>query len=263
MTEEMTAKLEQLAELQKKMYAFNYASSSIYLDSATVAPKDTEEGRGEALAILSEYGYDLATRKETIELLEYLNEHKDELTPHQAREVELLLHDNEFMKTIPVEEYIAYQKVLSKADYVWHKAKAENDFESFRPVLKEIFDYNIKFAKYYKPDQNPYDTQLNMFERGLTMEKCDKFFATLREHIVPLIKKICETSKNETLPVLTGFPVEKQKELTKYLMYYMGIDPNHCVCGETEHPFTLNLQRMTFALPPIIMRKTSNFPCIP
>ncbi len=243
MTEEMTAKLEQLAELQKKMYAFNYASSSIYLDSATVAPKDTEEGRGEALAILSEYGYDLATRKETIELLEYLNEHKDELTPHQAREVELLLRDNEFMKTIPVEEYIAYQKVLSKADYVWHKAKAENDFESFRPVLKEIFDYNIRFAKYYKPDQNPYDTQLNMFERGLTMEKCDKFFATLREHIVPLIKKIGETGKNKTLPVLTGFPVEKQKELTKYLMDYMGIDPNHCVCGETEHPFTLEFTK--------------------
>lgn len=243
MTEEMTAKLEQLAELQKKMYAFNYASSSIYLDSATVAPKDTEEGRGEALAILSEYGYDLATRKETIELLEYLNEHKDELTPHQAREVELLLRDNEFMKTIPVEEYIAYQKVLSKADYVWHKAKAENDFESFRPVLKEIFDYNIRFAKYYKPDQNPYDTQLNMFERGLTMEKCDKFFATLREHIVPLIKKIGETGKNKALPVLTGFPVEKQKELTRYLMDYMGIDPNHCVCGETEHPFTLEFTK--------------------
>ena len=85
MTEEMTAKLEKLAELQKKLYAFRYATSSIYLDGSTVAPKDTEEGRGEALAILTAYMYDLSTKAETIELLEYLKEHKDELTPHQEQ----------------------------------------------------------------------------------------------------------------------------------------------------------------------------------
>ena len=72
MTEEMTAKLEKLAELQKQLYAFRYATSSIYLDGATVAPKDTEEGRGEALGILTGYMYDLSTKAETIELLEYL-----------------------------------------------------------------------------------------------------------------------------------------------------------------------------------------------
>ncbi len=243
MTEELKQGLEKLAELQKKLYAFTYASSSIYLDAATVAPKDTEEGRGEALAILTEYLYNLSTDEETIKTLEYLKEHKDELTPHQAREVELLLRDNEFMKTIPVEEYIEYQKILSKAEYVWHEAKANNDFESFKPYLKDVFEYNIKFAKYYKPDEEAYNTQLNMYERGLTMEKCDKFFATLREHIVPLIKKIVATGKNETLPVLKGFAVDKQKELTKYLMDYMSIDPNHCVCGETEHPFTLEFTK--------------------
>ncbi len=243
MTEEMTAKLEKLAELQKKLFAFHYATGSIYLDAVTVAPKDTEEGREEALAILTEYMYGLSTGAETIETLEYLKEHKDELTPHQAREVELLLRDNEFMKTIPEEEFIAYQKALSKADYIWHKAKLENDYESFKPYLKEVFDYNIKFAKYYKPDQEAYNTQLDMYERGLTMEKCDKFFATLREHIVPLIKKVVATGKNEKFPVLKGFDINKQKEFTKYLMDYMSIDPNHCVCGETEHPFTMEFTK--------------------
>jgi carboxypeptidase Taq len=61
------------------------------------------------------------------------------------------------------------------------------------------------------------------------MEKCDAFFATLREHIVPLIKKIVATGKNETLPVKTGFSIDKQKEFTKYIMDFMSIDPNHCV----------------------------------
>ncbi len=243
MTEELKLKLEKLAELQKKIYAFGYAVSSIYLDSATVAPKDTEEGRGEALAVLMEHLYNLSTEEETIKDLEYLKAHKDELTPHQAREVELLLRENEFMRTIPEEEYVEYQRVLSKAEAVWHEAKKNNDYESFKPYLKEIFDFNIKFAKYYKPDENPYNTQLNMYERGLTKEKCDKFFATLREHIVPLLKKVVATGKNETFPELKGFALDKQKELTKYLMDYMSIDSNHCVCGETEHPFTMEFTK--------------------
>lgn len=166
MTEELKQKTEQLAELQKKMFAFHYATSSIYLDGVTVAPRDTEEGRSEALGILSEYEYALTTSKETIELLEYLKAHAGELSEHQNREVELLLRDYDFTKNIPAEEYVAYQKAVSKASYVWHKAKEENDYESFKPYLKELFDYKIRFAKYYKPEEKPYDVQLNIYERG-------------------------------------------------------------------------------------------------
>ena len=113
MTEELKQKTEQLAELQKKMFAFHYATSSIYLDGVTVAPRDTEEGRSEAMGMLSEYEYELTTSKETIELLEYLKAHSDELSEHQNREVELLLRGYEFNKNIPVDEFVAYQKLVS------------------------------------------------------------------------------------------------------------------------------------------------------
>lgn len=243
MTEELKQKTEKLAELQKKMFAFKYATSAMYLDGVTVAPRDTEEGRGEALGILSEYAYSLATSKETIDLLEYLKAHSSELSEHQNREVELLMRDYEFTKNIPADEYVAYQKAVSKAGYVWHRAKEENDFESFKPCLKELFDYRIRFAKYYKPDKNPYDVQLNMYERGLDMKKCDEFFKTLRNHIVPLIKKIEEKPQIDDSPLFGNFPIEKQKLVTEYVMNYMGIDPNHCNCGETEHPFTLEFTK--------------------
>ncbi len=243
MNSELNEKLEQLAELQKKLFAFAYASSTIYIDGATVAPRDTEEGRGEALSILSNYTYELSTAKETIDLLEWLKARKEELSEHQAREVELLLRDNDYMKTIPQDEYVAYQKLLNKAEYIWHRAKENNDYELFKPYLKELFETNIRFAKYYKPQQNPYDTQLGLYERGLTMEQCDRFFETLREHIVPLIKKIGAKPQIDDSPLFGSFPIEKQKQLTDYLMSYMGIDPHHCNCGETEHPFTQELTK--------------------
>lgn len=50
---ELKSALDQLGLLQKKLYAYQTASSSLYLDSVTVAPKDTSEGRGVALGILA------------------------------------------------------------------------------------------------------------------------------------------------------------------------------------------------------------------
>ena len=46
---EQNEKLRALETLQKKLYAYNCASNSLYLDAVTVAPKNTAEGRGVAL----------------------------------------------------------------------------------------------------------------------------------------------------------------------------------------------------------------------
>ena len=50
---EQNEKLRALETLQKKLYAYNCASNSLYLDAVTVAPKNTAEGRGVALSILA------------------------------------------------------------------------------------------------------------------------------------------------------------------------------------------------------------------
>ena len=62
---ELKSALEQLGLLQKKLYAYQTASSSLYLDSVTVAPKDTSEGRGVALGILAGESQKLMTAPET------------------------------------------------------------------------------------------------------------------------------------------------------------------------------------------------------
>ena len=68
---ELKSALEQLGLLQKKLYAYQTASSSLYLDSVTVAPKDTSEGRGVALGILAGESQKLITAPETGELLAF------------------------------------------------------------------------------------------------------------------------------------------------------------------------------------------------
>ena len=232
--------LEELALLQKTLYAFEMASSAIYLDSVTVAPKNTSEGRGIALGILNGEMQKRMTAPEVGELLTFLREHKEELSQSEARQVELLTREYEQMSRIPAEEYVAYAMLINEASDIWHKAKEQNDFALFCPVLEKIFDFNRKFAGYYDSSKKPYDALLNEYERGVDMEYLDKFFASIKEKLVPLIHKIGEAEQINNDFIFRHYPIEAQRTFSDYLMEVMGLDRGHCTIGETEHPFTLN-----------------------
>lgn len=237
---ELKEALEQLSLLQKKMYAYNVASSSIYLDAVTVAPSDTAEGRGEALGILAGESHKLFADPAVGELLAFLREHTQELTQLQARQVEELSRSYRQLSVIPQDEYMEYAKLTNEADAVWHKAKETNDFALFCPYLEKMFAFNRKFAGYYDADKAPYDALLSEYERGLSMEYLDRFFGQVREALVPVIHAINEKEQIDDSFLHQHYPVDAQRKFSDYLMEVMGLDRTHCTIGETEHPFTLN-----------------------
>lgn len=149
----------------------------------------------------------------------------------------------EEVSCIPPEEYRAYQELISKSTRIWTKARKENDFASFAPVLKEIIDYQKKFASYrQKEGQKLYDVMLDSFEPGFTMEKLDEFFDMLKEHIVPLLKQVMESPVRIQDDFLDGdYSEEKQRELAEYLAKYVGFDFSKGVLAVSAHPFTTNL----------------------
>lgn len=232
---------EKLSALQSKQAAYNHAIAILFYDGATTAPKGTASNRGHALAILSEEQYRLSTGEDTVALLDFLDEHNDELNDKERREVFLLLKSIRFMQSIPMEEYVAYQSLLVEADDVWHRAKETSDFALFEPILEKIFETNIRFAGYATPEKKPYDYWLGEYEDGLTMETCDKFFAQVRSRLVPLIKKATQAPQVDDGFLTGDFPVDKQRELSTHLMTAMGLDLDHVGISETEHPFTTSL----------------------
>jgi carboxypeptidase Taq len=230
--------LQKFKELQEKLSAYNHAQSIIFYDGVTTAPKGTTANRGQTLSVLSKETYVLSTGAETIELLEFLDCHKDELDHKQKRAVEVALKDIRDMQKIPMDEYVAYQQLLVEADDVWHTAKETSDFELFCPYLKKIFETERKFAKYCAPDMHPYDYCLDKYEKGLTRQKCDEFFSALKEELVPLIKQISSKPQISNDCLIGDFADDRQHKFSIELMKTMGIDLNHCGLATTEHPFT-------------------------
>ncbi len=232
--------LQQLEELQRKQFAFGAASSALFLDGDTVAPRDTAEGRGVALFILAGESHKLFSAPEVGELLTFLEGQTAQLTAEQARQVVLLRRGYDQLSRIPAQEYMEYAQLTNQASDVWHRAKEASDFEMFRPVLEKLVAFQKKFAAYYDAAKAPYDALLNEYERGMTMEKLDLFFNTLRERLVPVIRAIGEKPQFDDSFLKKTYPVEIQRKFSDYLMEVMGLDRNHCGIGETEHPFTLN-----------------------
>lgn len=231
--------LQQLDLLQKKLFAYNTASSALFLDSVTVAPRDTAEGRGVALGILAGESQRLMTDPKTAELLTFLAAQKDELDEVTRREVEELARTHERMTQIPEEEYVEYARLTNEASDVWHRAKETSDFELFRPVLEKLVEYNRKFAGYYNCKKKPYDALLDEYERGTDMEYLDRFFAEIRRELVPLIEAIGKKEQIDDSFLHRFYPVEAQRRFSDYLMEVLELDRSHCTIGETEHPFTL------------------------
>jgi len=232
--------VEALKKFQQTQAAYNHAISALYLDATTVAPSDSWEGRGKTMEVLTQVTYEQMTKPENEELLSYLEANSDSLDEQSRREVEVLRKGYDKIHRVPAEEYVAYNVLLNEAQNVWHKAKSEDNFDLFAPVLEKIVDYNRKFAGYYQPDMLPYDALLNEYEEGLTMETLDAFFAQLREAIVPLIAKIRNAEQIDNSFLHLTYPATQQRKFSAYLMDVMGINKAHCAIGETEHPYTMN-----------------------
>lgn len=234
---------QRLSEYEHTQAALAHASGLVYYDGVTGAPKTSAQIRPNTLGELSRISYELTTSDETIAMLEYLISEKERLTETEAREVAELYRDYDRTRRIPKDEYVAYQSLIAQGDTIWHEAKEKSDFALFLPCLEKIFESLRRICLYIEPDRDPYDTALDTYERGLDSAACDRFFASLRKSLVPLIASVENARQIDDTPLHFFFPAAGQRELSSYLMDIMGIDRDSCIIGETEHPFTTNFTK--------------------
>ncbi len=236
---ELQTALKKLNETEKSQYALRHAMSILFVDGDTVAPKNSWKGRGKALGYLSELSYRQMVNEETGEVLSTILANRDSVTEMQYRQAEVLQEDYEDMHVMPMEEYVAYQELVNEASAVWHTAKETSDFPLFAPLLEKLVAYQRRFAERKGGGKKPlYDVMLDTYEKGMSMESLDPFFAAVRDELTPLILEIAHKPPIGWDASRYTWPVEKQKVFSERIMAMEGLDPNNCSIGETEHPFT-------------------------
>lgn len=242
----MTASVAQLEKefltYVNKMTAYEEALGLIFWDLRTGAPKKAVDQRSQVIGTLSSEHFDLSTSDEMASYVAGLSAHKEELDEITVKSLEECQKNYERNKKIPADEYKEYVILQSKAESIWEEAREKSDFSLFQPYLEKLVETNKKFIAYWGSDDHPYNTLLDLFEPGVTVDVLDRVFAQVREAVVPLVQQI-KTSQNkpDTSFIYSHFPKEAQKEFSLKILKELGYDFDAGRLDEAVHPFATGL----------------------
>ncbi|MDH5479650.1 MAG: carboxypeptidase M32, partial [Nitrosomonas sp.] len=120
----------------------------------------------------------------------------------------------------------------------WVKARKENKFSDFAPVLKQFLALKKEWAQCVFPEKNAYDANIELFERGTSMAEITPIFERLKTELIPFIQSIQEKQYQPDTSFLQGkFPIEKQEILGRKISKDMGFDFDQGRMDVSVHPF--------------------------
>lgn len=179
--------------------AYSLASSTMYVDQNTIAPKKGAFNANKAMSILAGQAFAIQNNPETIRRIREYAETLEEGTP-EKQELDLRLRSIAENENVPAEVFTRSVKNRGDSETVWHKAKAENDYASFRPYLEQVMNDTLELAAYipgYEKGKE-YDIMLDQYERGTDQEFYDQFFDTVKKELIPLIRKVRAAKQIDT-----------------------------------------------------------------
>jgi len=234
--------LERFKKYVEDIKNISYAVNVMHWDGSTDAPKSSFPVRGESLGFFSTLEYEMFVTKQMDEDLNTLLENIDKLDDKESVMVHKARKEYDKLVKIPSDEIKEYQILTNRAQHSWEEAREKDDFSIFSPDLKEIIKTLRRFADYRGIKNHPYNIYLDDYEEGMTREKLDIFFDTLRKRIVPLLKGIMDSKKNIRDEFLSrDYPLDSQREAATELLEFMHFDLDRGLLKESTHPFTMGL----------------------
>ena len=237
---------KEFIEYVKKISAYNEALSLIYWDLRTGAPKQGMQQRSEVVGVLSSEVYQLSVSEEMAAYIVNLSSANAQpvISEMTKKLVEECKKEYDFKRKVPAEEYKEYVILQSKAESIWEEAREKADFELFKPYLEKIVEMNKRFIGYWGYEGNKYNTLLDLYEPGMTVDVLDRVFSELRAKIVPLVQKIAHSKHKPVTDFLfKSFPKEKQRAFTEEILNQMGYNFEAGRLDDTVHPFATGINR--------------------
>ncbi|MDQ0915472.1 carboxypeptidase M32 [Paenibacillus sp. V4I5] len=238
------AKLESFKAYVRKMKQYEEAIALIYWDMRTGAPKKGLETRSEVVGELSTEVFRMSTSDEMGSYLDFFMQ-PSELEKLDAISKKMVVEckkEYDRSKKIPAEKYQAYVVLTSQAESAWEDAKHNSDWVSFQPYLEKIVATTQEFIELWGYEGNKYNTLLDMYEPGMTVEKLDEVFGALREKAVPLLQRIQASANQPNRSFLDQqFEISKQKKFSLSILKQMQYDFEAGRLDETVHPFATAL----------------------
>jgi carboxypeptidase Taq len=235
--------IDKLRQRAKELTNLNNILALLQWDQEVMMPGGGSAGRGEQFSVLSTIIHQKITDPGLGAVLQELSDNPADLSGADLALVRVVKREYDKNTKLP-EKFIAdFSRLTSEALPVWVKARKENDFGLFLPLLENIIAMCRQKADYLGYTGHPYDGLLDLYEEGLTTSELETLFGSLRTELTELLQ--LEVSRQKPVPEkLADLPpmlLQDQVHFSERLLAEIGYDFNRGRQDISAHPFTTSL----------------------
>jgi len=233
--------LAELTTLLKRAHALGTVGELLGWDEQVNLPSGAGEQRAAQHAALAEAVHAAASDRRIGELLATLETAGGVLTGDQRVVVTQARKDFERATKLPADFVREKAAQGSRGYHAWAKAKANDDFASYAPVLEKNLEFAQREAGYLGWSGREYDYMLDKHDPGLTAVAVERLFGELKRELVPLMRQITASPAAARAKTaagkLRGFPLEGQRVFLREVTEKIGFDYARGRIDVSLHPF--------------------------
>jgi carboxypeptidase Taq len=224
---QLKERLARVTDLERIMRVLNW-------DQQTMMPPAGWKHRGEHQATLRRIQHETLASDETGRLLDEVGE----LDPASDDGALIRVARRDYEKAARVPTDLRAEMVLAatEARTIWVQARAESNFESFRPALERNYELRQRYIQCFDDYDEPYDILLDDFEPETSTAEVRETFAELKAELMPLIAQLRDEQVDDSF-LHGSFPVEAQERLANEVVALFGFRADTWRLDPTEHPF--------------------------
>lgn len=228
----LAKKLEDLGQLEQIM-------GILHWDQEVTMPRGAAQARAGQIAALAGVVHAKQTDPGIGELLDQLESGSlTDLDAYEQCNIREARRAYDRQTKVPMDLVQELAELGSRGHHIWAKAREENRYSDFAPVLERLIELQKKWAHHIDPNKPPYDVLMDIYERGLTMEQVDPVFERLKVELIPLIRAIQESEYQPDTSFLHGkFSVAQQEKLGRTISEALGFDFDKGRMDVSVHPF--------------------------
>lgn len=207
-------------------------------DEACMMPSGGGAGRGEALATLTGVIHERLCDPEIGELLNTVRAEGSELDEWQSANLSNIEREYVEATAVPAELVRATRLATINCEQAWRQARADNDFQTIRPMLEEVVGLERQTGEALGDAMGlaPYDALLDGYEPELRVRDIEPVFDDLKRFLPDFLEQVL-ASQVSALPLPGPFPVDAQRALCEETMRILGFDFTRGRFDVSHHPF--------------------------
>ena len=240
----MNGSLNFIYKQQKELSTLGGVAALLGWDQMTYMPKNGAIERSEQNALISKLSHQRVISDEFWNHIEYLTKEEtfEKLEAKDKAVVKRLKIDVEKARKVPTEFVEKMTKITTIAYQKWEEARNINDFKVFLPYFEKIVDLEKEYCSFFDIPGPLYNTLLDDYEEGMTVDKLKTDFEFLKKKLVELLGKIKSSSEyqSQSNQIIT-LDKEVQKRLTDIVIEKMRIPKERARVDVSTHPFTTTM----------------------